>query len=288
MEPGRSHTAMDAVMAGLEFAEYVKRCDALGAHPHLDRACLLVSAVFERNVDIGRSLKELDAIALDAERAAAGSTDSYAMAGAVLDAVFDRAAFRGNPARYHEPGNSLLSTVLERRNGIPITLSIVVIEVARRIGLRLEGVGLPGHFVVRFPDSTSRLFIDAFDKGRIIDATQCVEIVDRHTGGRVTWSDRFLEPVAPRAIIKRVLSNLKNVLSHAKDYPSALTAIELQLALDPGDSTELRDRGILFARLHRYDRAIADFEAYLERSPDASDVKQIRDMLPRLREERNL
>ena len=288
MEPGRSHTAMDAVMAGLEFAEYVKRCDALGAHPHLDRACLLVSAVFQRNVDIGRSLKELDSIALDAERAAGGATDSYAMAGAVLDAVFDRGAFRGNSARYHEPGNSLLSTVLQRRTGIPITLSIVVIEVARRIGLRLEGIGLPGHFVVRFPDATSRLFIDAFDKGRIIDATQCVDIVDRHTGGRVTWSDRFLEPVAPRAILKRVLSNLKNVLSHAKDYSSALTAIELQLALDPGDSTELRDRGILFARLHRYDRAIADFEAYLERSPDASDVKQIRDMLPRLREERNL
>lgn len=288
MESRRSHTAMDAVMAGLEFAEYVKRCDALGTHPRLDRSCLLVSAVFERHVDVARSLRVLDALAADAERAAAGATDSYAMAGAVLDAVFKSGGFGGNAARYHERGNSLLSTVLERRTGIPITLSIVVIEVARRIGLRLDGIGLPGHFVVRFPDATSRLFIDAFDKGRIIDATQCVDIVDRHTGGRVTWSDRFLEPVAPRAIIKRVLANLKNVLSHAKDYASALTAIELQLALDPGDSTELRDRGILFARLHRYDRAIADFEAYLERSPDASDVKQIRDMLPRLREERNL
>lgn len=288
MESRRSHTAMDAVMAGLEFAEYVKRCDALGTHPRLDRSCLLVSAVFERHVDVARSLRVLDALAADAERAAAGATDSYAMAGAVLDAVFKSGGFDGNSARYHERGNSLLSTVLERRTGIPITLSIVVIEVARRIGLRLDGIGLPGHFVVRFPDATSRLFIDAFDKGRIIDATQCVDIVDRHTGGRVTWSDRFLEPVAPRAIIKRVLANLKNVLSHAKDYASALTAIELQLALDPGDSTELRDRGILFARLHRYDRAIADFEAYLERSPDASDVKQIRDMLPRLREERNL
>lgn len=288
MESRRSHTAMDAVMAGLEFAEYVKRCDALGTHPRLDRSCLLVSAVFEPHVDVARSLRVLDALAADAERAAAGATDSYAMAGAVLDAVFKSGGFNGNAARYHERGNSLLSTVLERRTGIPITLSIVVIEVARRIGLRLDGIGLPGHFVVRFPDATSRLFIDAFDKGRVIDATQCVDIVDRHTGGRVTWSDRFLEPVAPRAIIKRVLANLKNVLSHAKDYASALTAIELQLALDPGDSTELRDRGILFARLHRYDRAIADFEAYLERSPDASDVKQIRDMLPRLREERNL
>ena len=279
---------MDAVTAGLEFAEYVKRCDALGTQPQLDRACLLISAVFDRGVDVARSLRRLDALALDAEHAAAGATHSYAIAGAVLGAVFARGGFSGNAAHYHDPRNSLLASVLERRTGIPITLSIVVMEVARRVGVRLEGVGLPGHFVVRFPDDSSRLFIDAFDRGRIIDAPQCVDIVDRHTGGRITWADKFLEPVAPRAIIKRVLANLKNVLSHAKDYSSALTAIELQLALDPGDSTELRDRGILFARLHRYDRAIADFEAYLERSPDAADVKQIRDMLPRLREERNL
>lgn len=279
---------MDAVSAGLEFAEYVKRCDALCTQPRLDRACLLISAVFDRSADVARSMRTLDALALDAERAAAGATDSYVMGGAVLDAVFARGRFNGNAAQYHDPRNSLLSAVLERHTGIPITLSIVVMEVARRIGLRLEGIGLPGHFVVRFPDDTSRLFIDAFDRGRIIDAPRCVEIVDRHTGGRVTWSDHFLDAIAPRAIIKRVLANLKNVLSHAKDYSSALTAIELQLALDPGDSTELRDRGILFARLHRYDRAIADFEAYLERSPDAADVKQIREMLPRLREERNL
>lgn len=279
---------MDAVTAGLEFAEYVKRCDALGTQPRLDRACLLVSAVFERGVDVARSMRRLDALALEAEHAAGGATDSYVMAGAVLDAVFGRAGFRGDAAHYHDPRNSLLASVLERRTGIPITLSIVVMEVARRIGVRLEGVGLPGHFVIRFPDATSRLFIDAFDSGRIVDAPRCVDIVDRHTGGRVTWSDAFLDAVPPRAIIKRVLANLKNILSHAKDYSSALTAIELQLALDPDDSTELRDRGILFARLHRYDRAIADFEAYLERSPDAADVEKIRDMLPRLREERNL
>jgi len=276
-------------MAGLEFAEYVKRCDEVGAQPRLDRACMLISAVFDRSVDPGRSERALDAIARHADAIRAGATDSYAIAGAVLDAVFRRAGFRGDATRYDDPRNSLLAIVLERRTGIPITLSVVVMEVARRIGLQLAGIGLPGHFVVRFPDATSRLFIDPFDGGRIIDAAQCVVIVDRHTGGRITWTDRFLEPVAPRAILKRLLVNLKNALSHAKDYASALTAIELQLALDPEDPTELRDRGILFARLHRYDRAIADLEAYLERRPDASDVKQIRDTVLRyLREARNL
>lgn len=280
---------MDAVLAGLEFAELVKRCDEYGMQPALDRACLLVSAVFDPAVDVDRWQTYLDEVAQTAAKSAGGATDSYVIAGAVLDAVFKQHGFRGNDGDYHDPRNSLLSSVLERRTGIPITLSIVVMEVARRVGLQLSGVGLPGHFVVRFPDATSRIYIDPFDRGRIIDAPACVTLVERHTAGRVTWSDSFLEPVASRAIIKRLLVNLKNALSHAKDYSSALTAIELQLKLDPGDPTELRDRGILFARLHRYDRAIADLEAYLERSPDASDVRQIRDTVLRyLREARNL
>jgi len=280
---------MDAVMAGLEFAELVKRCDERGTPPALDKACLLISAVFDPSADVDRGQRTLDAIAQLASSRAAGATDSYAKASAVLNAIFTAGGFRGNAAAYDDPRNSLLSSVLERRTGIPITLSIVVMEVASRIGLPLAGVGLPGHFVVRFPDPTSRMFIDAFDGGRILDVGDCVKLVERQTGGRITWTDEFLEPVAPRAILKRVLVNLKNALSHAKNYASALTAIELQLTLDPCDPTELRDRGILFARLHRYDRAIADLEAYLERSPDASDVKQIRDTVLRyLREARNL
>lgn len=280
---------MDAVIAGLEFAELVKRADDIGAQPALDRACLLISAVFDPSADVGRALANLDDIAEIARRRATGATDSYANAGALLDAVFRTSGFRGNATAYDDPRNSLLSSVLERRTGIPITLSIILMEVARRIGLPLQGVGLPGHFVVKFPDPTSRMFIDAFDGGRILDAPDCIKLVERQTGGRVTWTDEFLEPVAPRSILKRVLVNLKNALSHAKNYASALTAIELQLTLDPYDPTELRDRGILFARLHRYDRAIADLEAYLERSPDASDVKQIRDTVLRyLREARNL
>lgn len=280
---------MDAVIAGLEFAELVKRANDCGAQPPLDRACLLISAVFDSTVDVERCEADLDELARIAAANASGTTESYAMAGAVLDAVFRHGAFHGNAQQYGDPRNSLLSSVLERRTGIPITLSIVVMEVARRIGLTLAGIGLPGHFVVRFPDSTSRMFIDAFDGGRILDTPECVALVERQTGGRITWTDAFLEPVAPQTILKRVLVNLKNALSQSKSYAAALTAIELQLTLDPGDPTELRDRGILFARLHRYDRAIADLEAYLERSPDASDVKQIRDTVLRyLREARNL
>jgi len=280
---------MDAAVAALEFAEYVKRCRETKTQPALDRAGLLISAMFDPSSSVEAGEAALDALAQRAAARAGDATDSYVIAGAVIGAIFHDERYRGNSAHYDDPHNSLLSSVLIRRAGIPITLSIVVIEVARRLGLHLDGIGLPGHFVVSFPDSSSKLFIDAFDGGRILDTSECVRLVERQSGGRITWSDAFMAPVAARAILKRVLLNLKNALSLAKNYPAALAAIELQLVLDPDDPTELRDRGILFARLHRYDRAIADLEAYLERSPDAADVKQIRDkVLWYLREARNL
>jgi len=280
---------MHTAQPGREFAALINRCNELASEPELDRACLLISSVFDPETDLDRALAHLDDLADASERATKGTTESYAIAGAVLGAVFRFGGYRGNTGDYNDPRNSLLSSVIERRLGIPITLSIVVMEVARRLGLRLDGVGLPGHFVVRFPDETSRLYVDAFDNGRILEASDCVRLVDGQSGGRITWTDAYLQPVPNRAILKRVLLNLKNALSQTKNYAAALAAIELQLALDPADPTELRDRGILFARLHRYDRAIADLEAYLERSPDAADVKQIRDTVLRyLREARNL
>jgi regulator of sirC expression with transglutaminase-like and TPR domain len=277
---------MDSRTAIAAFTELVTRADARAWELPLDQSCLLISAVFDSSVNVDKYLLQLDAFAGRAA-ATAGASDSYAIIGAVLRTLFAGGQFRGNERPYEEPQNSLLSSVLDRRAGIPITLSIVLMEVSRRIGLQLEGVGLPGHFVVRFPDPTSRLYIDAFHQGAILDVPACVSLVDRIYHGRVTWSDDFLSPLDNRAIVKRVLLNLKNSLSHAKHYAAALAATQLRMTLDPGDATELRDRGILFARLRRYDRAIEDLEAYLRRSPDAGDSQHIRDTVQYLRQERD-
>src|ERR1700687_5394113 len=150
---GEGVLAMDTVIAGLEFAEFVKRCDECGVQPALDRACLLISAVFDPSADIDRCEAKLDDIAERAAKSAGGATDSYVITAALIDALFRHGGFCGNADEYNDPRNSLLSSVLERRAGIPITLSILLMEVARRVGLPLAGVGLPGHFVVRFPDA---------------------------------------------------------------------------------------------------------------------------------------
>jgi regulator of sirC expression with transglutaminase-like and TPR domain len=276
-----------ALRPAQRFANLVRASDGAGIDVPLDRACLLSCAVFDSSVDPAKYCARLDDLAAEA-LAAAESAHPYALMGAVLDTLFHKHGFRGNDAGYYEPGNSLLSSVIETRIGIPITLSIVLMEVARRVGLALEGVGLPGHFIVRFPDETSQLFIDPFDGGRILDVHACVALFDKLYRGRLTWREEYLRPVSHRTILKRVLLNLKNALSQGKNYVAALAAIELQLAVDPNDPTELRDRGILFARLHRYDRAIDDLEAYLRRLPDAGDGDHIRSTVQYLRQARGL
>ena len=278
---------MTSSAAVSQFAELIATCDAEARELPLDQSCLLISAVYDESVDVEKHLSRLDHFAATAHATAAG-TDSYAMIGSVLRTLFGDGGFRGNDRTYDEPANSLLSSVIKRRVGIPITLSIVLMEVSRRVGLPLEGVGLPGHFVVRFPDLTSRLYIDPFRSGAILDTVGCVELVESIYHRRLTWRDDFLAPLTSRAIVKRVLLNLKNSLNHAKDYAAALVAIQLRMTLDPHDATELRDRGILFARLRRYDRAIDDLEAYLQRSPDAGDSEHIRNTVQYLRQERNL
>jgi regulator of sirC expression with transglutaminase-like and TPR domain len=278
--------AMDARAAVVAFSELVAASDERGHELPLDQSCLLISAVYDSGVDVDAHLARLDGFAARA-RATASGTDSYAMIGAILHTLHIEQGFSGNDGAYDEPQNSLLASVIERRTGIPITLSIVLMEVSRRLGLPLEGIGLPGHFVVRFPDPTSKLYIDPFRGGSILDVPACVKLVERIYRGRLSWRDEFLAPLTSRAIVKRVLLNLKNALSSAKDYAGALSASQLRMALDPEDATELRDRGILFARLHRYDRAIDDLEAYLRRSPNAGDSEHIRTTVQYLRQERN-
>jgi regulator of sirC expression with transglutaminase-like and TPR domain len=249
---------------------------------------LAVSAVFDQSVRVDRYCGMLDAIAARAAAATRDANDPYELMGALLSTLFGELRFRGNESAYYDPRNSLLSAVMDRRLGIPITLSILTIAIGHRLGLDLEGVGLPGHFLVRFPDPTSRLYIDAFRGGRILDVFECVALVERLHRGRITWREEFLEPVSGRSILKRVLLNLKNSLSQAKDYVAALAAIDMQLTIDPDDPTELRDRGIIYARLRRYDRAIDDLETYLRRLPNAGDGDHIRNTVSYLRQARDL
>lgn len=203
---------------------------------------------------------------------------------ALNQVLFTQEHFRGNQNDYYDPHNSFLNDVLERRTGIPISLSLIYIEVGKRLGLQIEGIGLPLHFVVRYHVPDGDIYIDPFEQGRLLTEQQCRERVLQMLKGRVKFNPRWLEPVSNRQFLVRMLSNLKNIYIYTGDYPRALSICERILLLTPKAPLELRDRGIVHLQLKRYSRALRDFTSYLELVPDAEDKDKIRQQIKALRQ----
>jgi regulator of sirC expression with transglutaminase-like and TPR domain len=247
----------------------------------LARAALLVGAEEEpRRCDVGRCLARLDELGREArERAAAWGGSRVE---ALNRYLFEEQGFVGNEADYYDPRNSMLHQVLARHKGIPITLSVVYIEVGRRAGLRVEGVGLPGHFIVRaWEDEGSGVLVDPFN-GRMTDDDECRKRLDVIYEGELTLSDEYLRPVGTRSILARMLGNLKAVYVQAQLFRRALAAVERILLLTPHDLDERRDRGMLLAQLNRTPEAIAETQSYLNLAPDAPDAEVVREQLKKM------
>jgi len=253
-----------------------------GESVNLARAALLVAAEEEpRRVDVARCLARLDELGEQARsRVLRGGGDAV---GALNHFLFDEQGFAGNESNYYDPRNSLLNHVLSGRRGIPITLSIVYMEVARRAGLGAEGVGLPGHFVVRaWAEGARPVLVDAF-YGRRIGRDECQQRLDALYGGQLRLTDEHLRAVGPRAILARVLGNLKAVYTQAQLYGRALAAVERILVLSPDEPGERRDRAMLLAQLGRLGEAVAEAQAYLSLAPQAPDADAVREQLKKIR-----
>jgi len=182
--------------------------------------------------------------------------------------LFDDQRFVGNRDRYEDPRNSCLNEVLDRRTGIPITLSVVYMEVGRRAGLRVDGVNFPGHFLVRFPDDTGRgrsgLIIDPFHAGALLSEHDCRMLLQKHVGQNVAFSTSLLAPATRSQIIVRMLLNLKRIYVHMRSFPQARDVTELLLAVTPSALSELRDRGLLAYHLNDITGALRDLQTYLK------------------------
>jgi len=196
--------------------------------------------------------------------------------------LFEEERFRGNAEAYYDPRNSFLNDVLDRRVGIPITLSLIYLEVGWRLGLPLSGVGFPGHFLVRYEGEVVRVLLDPFDGGRIRFEDQAQELLDRVYGGLVRLQPEFLESTGKKGVLVRLLKNLKAIYLNSNEDRKALAAIERILLIRPTAVGELRDRGMLLARAGRVAEAIADLETYLNAAPDAPDARRVRNMIERL------
>jgi len=248
----------------------------------LAEAALLIACEEYPRLDIAGYVKRLDVMARSLEARLPRAADPSRTAQAINAYLFDELGFSGNSEAYYDPRNSFLNDVLDRRLGIPITLSTLYMEVARRVGFEVEGIGLPGHFMLRHSANGCSFYIDTFNAGRLLGAGDCRERVTRMYGDSLAFRDEFLQPITKRKVLTRMLCNLKGVYISMEDYEKALAATDRILLLNPEAHCELRDRGLLYFRLECFRSAHADLSAYLERNPHAEDGRTIRKHVERL------
>lgn len=203
--------------------------------------------------------------------------------------LFNDLKFSGNSQDYYRPDNSFLNKVLDLRAGIPISLSTIYLEIGWRLGLPVWGGGLPGHFIVGYGSVADPIYIDVFNQGRILSEDDCLTLCQVPASQRLTFREQFLKPVTKRAILSRMLLNLKQIYVKQEDWGAAYKTVDLMLIVQPGAGIEFRDRGLLAYRLDRLHNAAFDLERYLFLVPDSSDnawmkqrIKVIEEKLLRL------
>ena len=186
--------------------------------------------------------------------------------------LFSEQNFYGNSADYYHPNNSYLNKVLDTKTGIPISLSIIYLEVGWRLGLPLWGIGMPGHFIVGYGPTDQPIYIDVFDQGRILSEDDCLNMCNVSPEKRVNFKTTYLlRPAAKKDILFRMLLNLKQLYVRREDWEFAYKISDLMLLVRPDEITELRDRGLLAYRLNRLHDAIFDINRYLFLAPNSID-----------------
>jgi regulator of sirC expression with transglutaminase-like and TPR domain len=250
----------------------------------LARACLMIAQDAYPGLDVDRYLGDIERMAIRLRARIPQSGQAEERVVALNQLLYGDLGYWGNTEDYYDPRNSYLNEVLERRTGIPITLGILYIELGRRIGLPLEGVSFPGHFLVRLRLRGGTLVLDPFAGG----APQAEDelrrrlerVVPDHARGGVPLAelplDPFLEPASKRQILARVLRNLKGIYREADKPERMLQVLNRMLVVSPEASGELRDRGFLYQRLECWRPALKDLTDYLDREPDAPDLDDVR------------
>jgi len=228
-------------------------------------------------LDVDAYLSELAGMAHEAKRYLGG--DPEARARGLCRYLFHDCGFRGNIQDYYDPRNSYLNEVLDRRTGLPITLSLVAIAVGTRAGLEVVGVGLPGHFVAKVVAAGGEVLFDPFHGGRLLTGAECELLVEQVTGTPFQATPDALRAMDAGPFVARLLNNLKGAYLRRSDFAKAVRVIERLQQLDPSDVLQQRDLGVGLMRLGQVGRAIDALAAYLDARPDADDTEVVTKLL---------
>jgi regulator of sirC expression with transglutaminase-like and TPR domain len=266
--------------AALEpFAELLAREDV---RIDLAHACFLIAQDAYPALEVERYLGEIERMALRLRGQLPQTVGAEERVAALNEYLFGELGFSGNTDTYYDPRNSYLNEVMDRKTGIPITLSILYMALGRRIGLPLEGVSFPGHFLVRLRLRNGVLVLDPFAAGAPQSEEELRERLKRVIPAGALDNtaelplDQFLDPATNRQILARVLRNLKAIYRDADKPEQQLDVMNRMLVVAPGSSAELRDRGLVYQRLEAYRAALKDLTQYLEREPNAPDFDDVR------------
>ena len=241
------------------------------------RAALTFSRIHEPALDVEHYVRRVDELAARVATKIDDPDDPVQIIAALNDVLFREEVFRGNTVDYYSPRNSFLHHVLDRRLGIPITLALVYMEVARRVGFQLFGVGMPGHFLLKHYDVDGHsILIDAFERGSIVTEDDCRQKLDSIYSGQVTLQPEFLLPVTRRQMLTRMLNNLRSIYLSQRDFRRAVQVVDLVLVIYPRSPEDMKQRAVLRYNLNDFRGALSDFEEYVKMSPDASDAEEIK------------
>ena len=260
-----------------EFTQLVKS-------PEIDLgvAALAIARIEHPELAPGPALAELDQLAARSSVSTAGG--GRRALDRLCSFLFEGEKFRGNAEDYYDPRNSCLNDVLDRRLGIPITLAVVVMEVGRRVGLDIMGIGLPGHFCVGAKVGSELVMIDPFASGRALDRADAEAIASRAVGRAVKLTDAHFVPTSRTQIVVRMLRNLEGIYARREDWSKALAVIDRLLVVDADAPTHRRDRGTVLVKLGELHRGASEWERYLTRYPQARDAAAFREELRRVRQ----
>lgn len=272
----------------MELSEAWRRFDAIVDAPEdagidLARAALLIAAAEYPDLSIERELQHLDAIAAGVAHRLDDDSPLFQV-NTLSEYLFDDLKFAGNHTNYYDPRNSFLNEVLETKVGIPITLSVIYMEVGRRLGLALVGIGFPGHFLVRYSGPDGERILDPFLGGANLSEAQLAAKLRNMYGENnplAVQVSKLLTPATKKEILTRMLGNLKGVYLNKGDFERALSVIDRMVLIRPDAAAEFRDRGAVQQRLGRMQGAVRDFKKYLELAPDAPDADRIRTLIQR-------
>ncbi len=240
--------------------------------------CALTIAKLEYpGLDVERYRARVIELAEHVKQKAGRSTESIEILGIINEVLFGDEGFRGNADDYYDPRNSFFNEVLDRRLGIPITLSLLYMEVARRAGVPVFGVGMPGHFLLKFYEVDGKeLFLDAYNAGRLLSPEDCKERLTEIYNGQIPLGANLLAPVGKRQLLTRMLNNLRSIYMTTRQLKKALAVIDLILVIYPRSADDVKQRAMLRYQLGHLHGAADELDEYVKMAPEASDAEEMK------------